>query len=169
MASQPFEEIWRLLHNVQKSYFKWFLLGLHVSAHTRRRRLTLVAFLAPAFEARRMHRWVGATLPQHTLPYLVAAPPPLDDWRPTSDIIDWQIVREESIELDWSLHRSYQLTDPQAQKRLAIERLTFTRTVICHNYPLIVFCLIVCLFSTPSHLGRTAPRQKLIGKIEINW
>ena len=87
----------------KKCYFKWLSFGLHVSAHTRRRRLTLVAFLAPAFEARRMHRWVGATLPQHTLPYLVAAPPPLDDWRPTSDIIDWQVVREESIELDWSL------------------------------------------------------------------
>ena len=46
---------------------------------------------------------IATLVAQHTLPYLGAAPPPLDDWRPTSDIIDWQIVREESIELDWGL------------------------------------------------------------------
>ena len=59
--------IWRNLkiftQCTKKCYFKWFSFGLHMSAHTRRRKLTSVAFLAPAFEARRMHRWVGAALP----------------------------------------------------------------------------------------------------------
>ena len=95
-------------------------------------------------------------------------PLPLDDWRPTSDIIDWQIVREESIELNWSLRMeilsTHWSTSTEASSN-AMERLLLQEQLSVTITPWLFSVWLFAYFQHPATLAGPRLDKNWLGKL----